>query len=282
MNGPDSGRVLVLGGPSVGKSTFLLQLYGRIIGGDGALSIRSAPESLGVISNGLERLQQGLPVSHTPHGTDANLELQAKDKYGRPVEITVPEYAGEDLRRVGDGHRLPERWNQLSADCDHWLVMVRLSLYPEVPDLITRPIGEVARTHELTDSKDLTTDQPLPIDMLTVELLQVLQHARRQSAHGADASLQVTLVLSCWDELDLADGTIPKEVAHEKLALIDSYCVNQWGSTYRVRGLSSQGRPLSETSPSDDFIDHGPQGMGWFVDERGERDNDLTELIATE
>lgn len=271
-------QVLVLGGPSVGKSTFLMQLFGRVASGECGLSLRAAPDSLTTINDGWKRLQQGLPTAHTPHGTDSVQTLPAADIDGRHLDVQVPEYAGEDLERVWEAHRLSGRWEKLARESDHWVVLVRLSQHPDIPDLISRPVGEIASVAAMP--LDGADNQALPIDMLTVELLQILQHARGQADMSNERPLRVTLTLSCWDELGLDAGARPGSVASQRLALVDSYCRAVWGSRYRVLGLSSQGRALMENEPADDFIDYGPQKMGWLVDEDGSQNPDLTMLLA--
>lgn len=271
-------QALVLGGPSVGKSTFLMQLFGRVASGECNLSLRAAPASLTTINDGWKRLQQGLPTAHTPHGTDSLQTLPVVDADGRHLNVQVPEYAGEDLERVWQSHRLSARWEKLARESDHWVVFVRLSQHPDIPDLISRPVGEVASV--ATRPLDDEDGQVVPIDMLTVELLQILLHARTQVGIAGDRPLRVTLVLSCWDELSLGANTRPGLVARERLALVDSYCQSVWGKRYRVLGLSSQGRALTESEPADEFIDFGPQRMGWLVDDDGSLDSDLTMLLA--
>lgn len=269
------GTVLILGGAGTGKTTLLLQLYGRVSEGDSALKLRSAVESMAAISDGMKRLQSGLPVRHTPHGADAALTLPLRDVSGREFDVTVPDYAGEDLRRVGDALRLPERWRQFATSSDHWVVLIRLSQYPDIPDLVAKPVGELASAGLLPTNE--VDPQTLPIDMFTVELLQLLHHGRAQGE--PPSALRVTVALSCWDELELPAGTEPRKVVGERLALLDSYCSMTFGDGYRVVGLSSQGRELKDGEPDGQFIDEGPEAMGWLIDETGAKDADLTDLI---
>lgn len=274
-----NGQVLVLGGPDSGKSTYLLQLYGRVFDGDGRVQLRGAVDSMVAIKDGLARLASGRPASHTANGTETSLTLPLVDNHtGREWDITVPDYAGEDLRRVGDALCLPDRWRHLAATSNHWVVMVRLSLYPDMPDLVSRPVGELASASpERTAGADV---QKLPIDMFLVDLLQLLQHGRTQLEVTND--LRVTVVLSCWDELGHSDDTMPSQVARNQLALLDSYCRTTFGARYHVLGLSAQGRALTDADPAVEFIDEGLGAMGWLVGEDGARDPDLTKLIAVE
>ena len=272
-----SDQVLVLGGPDSGKSTYLLQLYGRVFEDEGQLQLRGAVDSMVAIKEGLARLATGRPAGHTPNGTETSLTLPLIDnETGREWDVTVPDYAGEDLRRVGDALRLPDRWRDLAATSDHWIVMVRLSLHPDMPDLVSRPVGELASaSHDLSEDTDA---QKLPIDMFLVVLLQLLQHGRTQLEVAND--LRVTVVLSCWDELGYPADTMPSQVMRQQLALLDSYCMTTFGPGYRVLGLSAQGRALTDDHPAVEFIDEGPSAMGWLVCEDGAHDPDLTKLIA--
>ena len=73
----------------------------------------------------------------------------------------------------------------------------------------------------------------------------------------------------------------PEQLARERLALLDSYCRGQWPEdSYRVLGLSAQGQPLDEKRPAEEYLNNGPERMGWLVLPDGERDRDLTRLAA--
>jgi len=269
-------QVLVLGGAAAGKTTFLVQLHGRVSAGGGALRARSAPTSLTAIEEGFRRLQQGLAVAHTPHGTDTSLSLAAVGLDGRPIDVTVPDYAGEDLRRLVDDRRIQDRWRSQVASGDQWLFMIRLAGHPDLPDVLHRPIGELARA-----SLDVEDSDPhaLPVDMWAVELLQALLYARLLDTEQPRTLPRLTLVLSCWDELGTSHRTLPADIAGKRLALLDSYCRATWRDLYGVVGLSAQGQPLDETEPAADYLDAGPQQMGWIVTAAGEQNSDLTLLI---
>ncbi|WP_194822197.1 hypothetical protein [Micromonospora sp. S-DT3-3-22] len=272
----DARRVLVLGGPAAGKTTFLVQLHGRLSAGEGKLRARAAPASLTAIEEGFRRLQQGLAVAHTPQGTDTSLSLAAVDLDDRPIDVTVPDYAGEDLRRLVDERRIQDRWHSQAASGDQWLLVIRLARHPDLPDVLTRPIGELARASLAPEDGD---PHALPVDMWAVELLQALLHTRRLNSGQPRPLPRLTLVLSCWDELGAPSGTLPANIARERLSLLNSYCRATWKGLFDVVGLSSQGQPLDEAEPAADYLDAGPQQMGWIITSAGERDGDLTLLV---
>lgn len=245
--------------------------------GAGKLRSRAAPESLSAIEKGYRRLQQGLAVAHTPQGSDTLLSIAATDLDNRLIDVALPDYAGEDLRRLVDDRRIHDRWHKEAGSGDQWLLLIRLSRHPQLPDVLTRPIGELATASFAPDNDDAHT---LPVDMWAVELLQALLYARRTGMGRSTPLPRLTLVLSCWDELDVAKGVRPAEIAGERLALLDSYCRSTWNSLFDVVGLSSQGRSLDESAPAPDFLDAGPQQMGWIITEAGIEDGDLTLLIG--
>ncbi|PRY19985.1 TRAFAC clade GTPase domain-containing protein [Pseudosporangium ferrugineum] len=274
--GRESRRVLVLGSAAAGKTTFLVQLHGRVSAGKGELRARTVSASLSAIEEGYKRLQQGLAVGHTPHGTDTSLSLAAVDLDGRLVDVSVPDYAGEDLRSLVHDRRVPDRWRSEASSSDQWLLMIRLSRYPDLPDLLVRPIGELAQASFESEEDD---PYELPVDMWAVELLQALLHTRRVDSDPPPPPPRLTLVLSCWDELGESPETRPSDVARRRLSLLHSFCSSTWGGSFEVAGLSAQGKPLDENAPADDYLDAGPQQMGWVVTAGGERNPDLTLLV---
>ena len=269
-------KVLVLGGAGTGKTTFLVQLYGRIKVGRGRLRARGAPESLAPIEAGLKRLQQGVAVMHTAQGTDVTLSLPATTRDEVAVDIVIPDYAGEDLGLVIAGRAIPERW-RVAATADRWLLLIRLSQHPELPDVLSRPIGELANR----PSEPAAASEALPVDMWAVELLQALLYWRHHDRCVTAPHPRLTLVLSCWDELGATQGETPETIARQRLALLDTFCRSTWpASLFDVAGLSAQGHALDDDQPSEDYLDHGPQEMGWIMAGEGAKDVDLTALVA--
>lgn len=270
-------NVLLLGVRDSGKTTLLVQLQGRIDAARGHLRSRGAPRTLGPIEAGLKRLQQGLAVEHTPKRTEVELDLPAQTVGGQALDIALPDYAGEDLEALMRLRRLPEHWRELARNADRWLVVVRLSKHLDLPDIVSKPIGDLAQASAAEPVEDEPLDV-LPIDMWAVELLQVLTYAR-QRKDGAEHKPSLGLVLSCWDELNISEDTVPSALAAEKLALLHAYCQANWTvSEYAVYGVSAQGRMLDKTTPDEEFLDKGPQAMGWLVQPDGSRTDDLTLL----
>jgi len=271
--------VLLLGGAGAGKTTLLIQLLGRIQRGTAAYGLREAPSSLVPVQAGFTRLARGLAVQHTARGTNASLALPVTASDGTTLDIVIPDYAGEDLTSIVQTHAVTDRWRGYAQRAAHWLLLIRLSQHIELPDILSRPIGEIA-THSPDGAAAETSNETstaLPADLWAVELLQMLLFARGNGSRGQRATPRLTLLLSCWDELGMGPGVAPEEVAAEKLPLLHNFCLNQWvPHSYSVLGLSAQGHALSEIDPADDFVDAGPHEMGWLITQSGDKNGDLT------
>ena len=271
-------RILLLGTSGTGKTTLMAQLLGRVQAGTGQLRARGMPESLAAVRHALERLEQGRAVAHTASGTDVMLSLPASTLDGAAVDLLLPDYAGEALKAIVEGRSVRARWTELTRQAGQWLLMIRPSLHPEIRDMLTRPNGELLAAPSVAPA---AAPSHLPPDMLMVELLQILLFARGPSSEPAVRTPRLTVVLSCWDELGPEVDTSPATILAHRMPLLHSYCQATWHSTaYQVVGLSAQGRELHNDEPAEEYLDHGPQQMGWIVSSDGRRDPDLTRLIV--
>ena len=300
-------NILMLGGANTGKSTFLVQLYGRMAARMGQLVTRSAPADLTPIRDGLQRLASGIPLEHTRASAVHLMQhLPAAMDDGRLVDFNIPEYAGETLDDLVRSHRIPEHWRPLIEESEQWLLFVRPEQFVQLPELLSRPIEEPggvpsnagpsagekdavagASGHSAAASEGDRELAPavvggaeLPLDMRLVELLQMLLHERGSRPRGRVSEPFLSVLLSCWDELSLPDLSNPVSVAAERIPLLHSYVCSTWDEdAVEFRGLSSQGRSLTTGAPDEDFVDVGPQHHGYLVTEADDRDPDLTRIV---
>lgn len=265
---------LLIGGPDSGKSTFLVQLYGRLRQGSSALSLASAPESLVPVRDGLARLSKGLPVRHTSAGVEAAQELTTKRQDGTTLRLSIPDYPGEAVDELVDTRHVSLHWHNLAVQSTRWNLFVRIERMASLPGLPEREEAPPAGTGRFGE---------LPLDIRLVELLQILCHERQRSASVDTAPPDLTVVLSCWDEIpDRPDGVTPAMILQQRVPLLHSFVATNWEpSRHHVVGLSAQGRPLAEDEPDTEFIDLGPESMGYLVRDDGFETEDLSELLAS-
>lgn len=200
----DNELSLLIGGPDSGKSTFLVQLYGRLNAGRGHASLTDTPASLRPVRDGLARLSQGLAVSHTPAGTEAVQELTVRRDDGQQLRLSIPDYPGEAVDELVDRRRISAHWRNLVAQSASWKLFVRVARInglPGLPEQQRRAMGLMEQPREL------------PMDIRLVELLQILCHERQRIAPFGARLPGLTVVLSCWDEIpDLAECVPPRRL----------------------------------------------------------------------
>jgi hypothetical protein len=267
----------LLGNTAAGKTTLLTQLHGRLQAGDGVLRARSAPESIAPIQAALQRLEQGLAVEHTPGTTDVEQVLHAVTSTGHSIDVVLPDYAGEALADIVVTRRISSTWQSRIRGAEHWILLLRLSQQPRLPNVLERPVANGRADTALAGLGPLP--DRLPLDLWTVELLQILLHTRYTHDHVGPLP-HLTVALSCWDELTYSAG-IPSRILQEQLSPVAGFCAAHWPeSRLTVVGLSAQGRSLHKDEETEDFVNFGPQQKGWLVTPEGERNGDLTRLLV--
>ena len=264
---------LLIGGPDSGKSTFLVQLYGRLRHGSSALSLAGAPESLAPVRDGLARLSRGLPVRHTSAGVEVAQELTTRRPDGTTLRLSIPDYPGEAANALVDTRHVSPHWRDLAVQSTSWNLFVRIERMASLPGLPERE--EVAPA-------DAGRSSELPLDIRLVELLQILCHERQRAVSTDTTPPDLTVVLSCWDEIpDRPAGVSPAMILQRRIPLLHSFVATNWEpARHQVVGLSAQGRPLAEDAPDTEFIDVGPESMGYLVRDGGAETGDLSELLT--
>ena len=264
---------LLVGGPGSGKSTFLVQLYGQLRREVSTLSLVNAPESLAAVRDGLDRLSQGLPVRHTSAGVKVVQELTTKLQNGEILRLSIPDYPGEALDELVDARNISPHWRGLVVQSTRWGLFVRIERMVSLPSLPENQESMLKATGG---------DRELPLDVRLVELLQILRHERQRHTTLDAYPPDLIVVLSCWDEMpDIADGVTPAMVLKQRMPLLDSYVASNWElSRHHVVGLSAQGRALIDDKPDSEFINCGPESMGYLIRSDGLKTRDLSELLT--
>lgn len=278
---PDSPtQHALIGTSNVGKTTFMAQLYQRLESGRGHLRSRKAPEHLTVIQTAAENLARGVAVEHTPTGTLDSLDLYATGPSG-DVDLHLPEYSGETLvTTILSGRVVPDEWETVIS-AGHWILFIRPGAIADIRSIVDRPIQMSASGDDLDDDRTSPDfEEPLSASVYLVELLQILRYSARTERVGAELP-RLTVVLTCWDELDLPDGSLPDDVFSSRLGLVREYVMSAWHhDAIRVFGLSAQGTRLEQTTPNEEFVDNGPSEMGYVITPDGRKEVDLTGLLV--
>ncbi len=272
-------NVLIFGGANTGKSAYIFQLYGRLNAGHARLKLRYQPDDLSLIVVGYDRLSAGLPPEHTTSGASAAVILPVLGPDGEPFDVLYPDYAGEQVDDMVDKRQISTEWKARVQSAPTWLVFLRLDHLHDPKDVVTTPLepGIPSATATTGEANGSPAQGALGDQARTVEALQLLLHVGGGGASEPVRRPTLAVVLSCWDELAVDEGVTPQSVLRERLPLVDAFVRANWHPDATVTyGLSAQGKPLTSGAPDDEFIDRGPEAMGYVVEPDGRRDPDLT------
>lgn len=296
MTGADTQQVLVLGAHDSGKTTFVVQLLGRVQRvQEGRLRARAAPTSLVPYKAALERIEEGRAPEHTERSQFAETPLPLVHDTAGPVDLVWPEYAGETIQQMVTSRRVPQRWYDRVQQSDVWLLFVRPSTTFVPPDVISRRILPVP-AERVPEGEERHTDEEeggvteLSGQASLVELLQMLLHLRGVSTARPVVRPVLGVLLSCFDEIlepgsspgeEQASASRPDQVFRERLPLLASFVDSVWDTNSRVvLGVAALGRPLLPDEPDVDFIIDGPERQGYVVLPDGQQNPDLTLAVS--
>lgn len=265
----DEIRIALFGESGHGKSHYGAQLLSWIEAEKCELKLRTASVDLSAYDGVRKKLNSGLLAGHTPSGMYQDNLWPVVDGTGRAMDLTWPDYAGEQVRQILDGRSMSQDWLERTQGADGWILIVRPKLAKLDDDIFSRPLASLGKSSVPAGGKPTLSTQAR-----LVELLQMFVHARGLRDRSEPPPL--VMLLSCWDELKLPPGTTPSEVIESHMPLLASYVRSRWGGRASVLGLSALGTELSETKPNEDFVDIGPENFGFIVQAEGEEVRDLT------
>ena len=262
-------RIALFGESGHGKSHYGAQLLSRIESEKCELKLRTASVDLSAYDSVRKKLNSGLLAEHTPSGMYRDNLWPIIDGEGRALDLTWPDYAGEQVKQVIDTRLMNQEWLERTQGADGWMLLVRPKLAKLDEDVFSKPLASVGKASAAPVGKPKRSAQAR-----LVELLQMLVHAR--GLRDRSALPPLVLLLSCWDELKLPTGTTPSQVFDSYMPLLASYLRCRWSNKALVLGLSALGTELSDKEPNEEFVDIGPENFGFVVKADGEEVPDLT------
>ncbi|GAB4023399.1 hypothetical protein GCM10028808_73740 [Spirosoma migulaei] len=266
-----NNEILIIGPPGSGKTTFLAQLYGRLVGKKGKLQQASAPENIDGIKSAYNRLADGEETESTP-STD-NLEVKIPVIYeGQEFVLHCKDYGGEQVRDLVALMEYDKTWIERAKMNDRWILFIRPSEIEHRFDLSKKGYA-VKDQKETKATISGTSDQSQ-----FIELLQVLLHARGTGMKDPIDTPRLLIALTCWDELNT--DLSPDEIFRQKMPLFANFIVGNWlPGAFNIVGVSAQEFPLKTEEARDKYLDEMPQKFGFLVLDDNPREKDLTRLI---
>ena len=268
-------NILIIGGPNTGKTHFGAQLYERINSRQFKFKIdpKNRPSDLTIFEDARNNLYDGKRATHTEAGANGSIELKITNEKNSEVVFAFPDYAGEQITLIVDNRMVNDLWQDYIEKSTSWVLFIRLNDLILFEDIVNKGIPS---PEEIQKRKS----QPPPIKIseaaFFVELLQTLAYIKGLSTFTQINKPNLTVVLSCWDEMNLPTNKVPFTLLQERLPMLFDFLKNNWQKeSLKIIGLSSTEKSLTD-EPDDDFIDKGPINFGYFIDKTGVLQKDLT------
>jgi hypothetical protein len=278
MESNKENNVLIIGGPNAGKTHFGGQLYYRLNSRKFSYKIapHNRPSDLTIFQEVINNLASGKRAGHTESSANRSIELKIEDENGTNIVLAFPDYAGEQVRFIVEDRRINTIWKEYISKSSSWMLFVRLDEVAPREDIINRGIPSA---EEILKRKAQAPPVKVSDAAHFVEMLQMLLYVKGISTLNKVNSPNMTIVLSCWDVLKLPDGTIPETILKERLPLLYDFVKNNWArNSLSIIGLSSTEKTLTD-EPDEEFIDQTPIKFGYIINDKGEKEKDLTHSI---
>jgi hypothetical protein len=279
MNFPaTTPKLLVLGGPASGKSTYRVQAYQRFEHKPGELKLLKSVGDFTAIGEDVDRVNQGLQPMHTTSNKYVTTDFALVDAAGHQYDLRFADYDGEQLRRMSSSNLLSASWVERAIQAESWLLFLRIDSIRAVKSFMTSPVDTGPRK----DAESNALPQPIATGPVTesnvLEMLQRLLFVRGASLRHRVDTPRLAVLLSCWDELAASERvTAPNALLASRAPLLSRFLAANWQPhSLHVWGLSSTEKSLPKDIPDTEFARKGAENFGYIVVDADSEDRDLT------
>lgn len=275
----DKKNILVIGMSKTGKTHFGGQLYGRLKTGGNAYTLKETPNELSLFQNILDKLNEGFEGNHTDSKLHKTIRLPVISQGGDEIDLIYPDYGGEQLRNMIEQRKINQSWQEQIAKSTHWFLFVRLDLIENIVDVTTKFYRQIEEEKSVKSKDTNITDIPAESSAFYVELLQAFLFIKGLVPQSTTKP-SLTILLSCWDKPGYPEKSVPATILAQKMPLFYQFIKSTWEpENLAVVGLSSLSRDLNSKTPDMDFALDGPENFGYFINEAGENEPDITHLL---
>ncbi|WP_339813710.1 hypothetical protein [Zunongwangia profunda] len=267
--------ILLIGKPHSSKTVFLSQFYSKLQKNKSKLKLYRSVDDLSPISGAREALASGEEPQTTPSEKSVKfyLPIQMAEKQ---VDLKCPEYGGEQVVNIVENRELNKEWTTSIQESSSWILFIRLNNVNKPLDISDVTYSE---QHQKS-SKELVSEAEYKISdqSFFIELLQIFLNAKGTDYHRLNDKLKLTIVLTCWDEMNTQGK--PYDELKSKLPLLLNFLESNWDKRYlNIIGLSAQGFSLTTPENKEKYKIEGPEEFGYLVLPDGTQTDDITELL---
>ena len=275
-----NNTILIIGGPNAGKTHFGGQLYGRLSARTERYKITSPPDDLTIFQEVLDNLNEGKSSGHTHVTSHQTLALEIEDNEGVKSIFSFPDYGGEQVKAIVNDRRVNKIWKEQIDKSSSWMLFIRIDEVKAIEDVVNRGLPDQDILKNRTEKSE---PMSLSDTAFYIELLQILLYVKKIAVKQRITNPKLTVALSCWDLLsDENQKKLPKDILQNLLPGLLSFIKETWTKeAYKIIGLSSIEKSLSNKDSDLEFVKKGPENLGYMITEAGKKETDLTFTIST-
>lgn len=266
--------LLLIGKPHSGKTTFIAQLCGRVESTTSSVRLYKPIDDLTSIIESTRALANGDEVKATPTDKNSFLSLPLQVA-GRKIDLACPDYGGEQINLIIEDREVDSKWSKSVIQSNSWILFIKPSDLSTSYDLSNKTI----KPEVLEGTTGEADEYSISDQSFFIELLQILLHTKGQDAHFINDTVQLTIVLTCWDEFETSSN--PKDELKKRLPLLLSFVESNWApNRIKVLGLSSLGFSLKINENKIKYQEMGAENFGYLIYEDGRKDADISQIIT--
>lgn len=267
-----SKKLLIIGKKNSSKTVFIVQFYIRLQKGKSKLSLYKSVDDLSAISEAKEALVKGDEPEPTVAGRNVNMLLPIQF-HDQQFDLHYPDFGGEQINRILATREVDQKWIEAIRESDNWIFFIRLNSINKQLDISNTKVTEHHTQGKNTDVPYTATEQSS-----LIELLQIFLHAKENDYHLKNSKVQLTVALTCWDELNTTEK--PIDVLKEQLPLLLNFIQSNW-TKEKVNFIGLSALQFSLTNPDNKarYENEGSENFGYLIKHDGQKTNDITELI---
>ena len=267
-----NNSILIIGHPQSGKTTFLAQFFTRIMKKKSNIKLLKAPENIKAITNAVKNLALGEEPTTTPANENVELILPIEVD-GHSFDLVFPDYGGEQVNQLTELMEIDNNWKNLISHSDRWLLFIRSGKISSEYDL------SLSSYEEIEGEKSTGFKSPgLSEQSKFIELLQSMLHAKNIGVKNPITVPKLTLVITCWDELNTLEK--PIQILQKNLPMLLHFVQTVWDKeAINLFGLSAQEFSLDTQEAKEKYLNELPENFGYMIDQEGGKNKDITNLV---
>ena len=261
---PETVPVLMIGGPSSGKSSYLIRMW-MGIEKSSFLRLKGVPRNVEYVEHGAEYFMKGKFAQRNSKDQEtvlpdfqATLELLQGPSAGTTRDLFLPDIYGELWTKAVQNRELSREWYDRMARAAGAMLFIRID-----EESFHEPLDWITARELLADEKKAPPAE-YPTQVVLCELIHFLGQTMVENAKEGPGKPRIAIVISAWDALPTDRGT-PMDVLRKNLPMLAGLLEVIENVEVKVFGVSIFGGDPATDAAILAQCQKDVSGMGWAV-----------------